>query len=84
MTHVTLDIGFLYSSITCFGEGFGVVGVVGGGILVEGLADDLVGVGTIGVEGLAVWRDVPVWCDDNTCEVCEGTKKKVVIILRTF
>ena len=79
MTHVTLDTGFLYSSVTRFGEGFGVVGVVGGGILVEGLADDLVGVGTIAVEGLAVWR-----CDDTTCEVCEDTKKKVVIILRTF
>lgn len=84
MTHATLDVEFLYSSVTRFGEGFGVVGVVGGGILVEGLADDLVGVGTIGVEGLAVWRDVAVRCDDTTCEICEDTKKKVVIILRTF
>ena len=79
MTHVTLVVEFLYSSVTRFG----VVGVVGGGILVEGLADDFVGVGTIGVEGLAVWRDVAVRCDDTTCEVCEDTKKKVVI-LRTF
>lgn len=66
-----------------------------GGTLVEGLADDFEGVGTIGVEDLAVWcdvavwRDVAVWCDvavwddGDFCEIVEDTKIKAAI-LQTF
>ena len=60
-----------------------------GGTLVEGLADDLEGVGTIGVDDLAVWcdvavwRDVAAWNDDDLCEIVEDTKIKAAI-LQTF
>ena len=57
-----------------------------GGTLVEGLADDFEVVGTIGVEGLAVWRDVEAWleCNAGFSETVEDTKTKVTIILKTF
>lgn len=62
------------------------VGFPVGGTLVEGLADDSEGVGTIGVENLAVWCDVAVWRDaavwcDVAREIVEDTKIKVAIIL---
>lgn len=57
------------------------VGFPVGGTLVEGLADDSEGVGTIGVEKLAVWRDVAVWLGVAVCEIVEDTKIKVAIIL---
>ena len=62
------------------------VGFPVGGTLVEGLADDSEGVGTIGVEKLAVWCDVAVWRDaavwcDVAREIVEDTKIKVAIIL---
>ena len=69
------------------------VGFPVGGTLVEGLADDSEGVGTIGVEKLAVWCDVAVWRDvavwydvavwlgAGAREIVEDTKIKVAIIL---
>ena len=54
-----------------------------GGTLVEGLADDFEGVGTIGVEDLAVWCDAAVWDDGDFCEKVEDTKIKAAI-LQTF
>ena len=57
------------------------VGFPVGGTLVEGLADDSEGVGTIGVEKLAVWCDVAVWLGAGAREIVEDTKIKVAIIL---
>lgn len=60
------------------------------GTLVVALADDFEGVGTIGVEGLGVWRDVEGWrdadgwCDVTVTKVFEDTKIKEVITLQTI
>ena len=62
------------------------VGFPVGGTLVEGLADDSEGVGTIGVEKLAVWCDVAVWRDaavwcDVAREIVEDTKITIILNL---
>ena len=86
-----MDVLFFLKENSIGLSGFGVVlvGVPVGGTLVEGLADDFEGVGTIGVEDLAVWcdvavwRDVAAWNDDDLCEIVEDTKIKAAI-LKTF